>query len=442
MKRPVVQVFVGDEIQVQSERDFLAQVKADLESAGLSAVILANFFTRSGSRQVDFVIATERHACHVELKGYDRVLRGSVNGSWSSLLPDGTAEVIDRQNPYHQALACKMALSDDMGALAARDASIPRSPGNRKYFTQLESVVCVFPALADGSDVPSDFKVKTLGYREFFSLLSAPGRNPGWRLEDWQALIRDLGLVNAGPDQAGEGSQTAALALVSAYRQRFDDFHRRGLHELVPVPLTHGGNPVLPGDLPTLVRSARHVELAGRSGCGKSHLLRHFLLGLDASVLPVIVEAGMYQGRLSTLTDRSVARFTTGTTTELLRAAAICGQTVLLAVDGLNECPGRLRETLAGDLDAFCLRTRAQTIVTSQEPADPADPASSVVLVGDPGDAGRRAVLASYGADDILAFCDPFTTPYELSVAAACAAELHGGSPRRVWRPLRLRTVP
>jgi hypothetical protein len=31
--------------------------------------------------------------------------------------------------------------------LAARDAGIPRPAGNRKYFTQLESVVCVFPAL-------------------------------------------------------------------------------------------------------------------------------------------------------------------------------------------------------------------------------------------------------------------------------------------------------
>jgi hypothetical protein len=426
MQQPVVQVFVGDEIQVQSERDFLAQVKADLESAGRSAVILANFFTRSGSRQVDFVLATDRHACHVELKSYDRVLRGSVNGPWTYLQPDGTAEVIDRQNPYHQALACKMALSDDMSALAARDASIPRPPGNRKYFTQLESVVCVFPALADGSDVPSDFKVKTLGYREFFSLLSAPGKNASWKLEHWQALIRDLGLVNAGQAQAGEGSQTAAIALISQYRQRFDAFHRRGLHELVPVPLTHGGKPVQPGDLPAIIRSARHVELTGRSGCGKSHLLRHILLGLDASVLPVIVEAGMYQGRLSALTDRSVARFTTVSTTELLRAAAICGQTVLLAVDGLNECPGRLRETLAGDLDAFCLQTRAQTIVTSQEPTEPSGPATSVVQVSDLGDADRRAVLTSYGADDILPFCDPFTTPYELSIAAACAGELHG----------------
>jgi hypothetical protein len=80
MGRPTVQVFIGDELQVRSERDFLAQVEGDLEATGLQAVILANFFTRSGSRQVDFLVATDAHACHVELKHYDCVLAGSTNG--------------------------------------------------------------------------------------------------------------------------------------------------------------------------------------------------------------------------------------------------------------------------------------------------------------------------------------------------------------------------
>jgi hypothetical protein len=68
MERAVVQIFVGDEPQVQSERDFLVQMESDLRSIGLRAVILANFFTRSGSRQVDFLIASDSHACRVELK--------------------------------------------------------------------------------------------------------------------------------------------------------------------------------------------------------------------------------------------------------------------------------------------------------------------------------------------------------------------------------------
>ena len=138
-------------------------------------------------------------------------------------------------------------------------------------------------------------------------------------------------------------------------------------------------------------------------------------------------KAGMYQGRLSALIDRSVARFTTTSAGEFLRAAAVCGQPVLLAVDGLNECPDRLRETLAGDMSAFCLRTRAWTITTTQAMTVlPAELAGIAVQAGSLGDADRRAVLASYGAAAIMPFCDPFTTPYELSVAATCASELQG----------------
>jgi hypothetical protein len=427
MAPPAVQVFVGDEPEMQSERDFLAQLKMDLYSSGVRAFILANFFTRSGARQIDFLVATDMHVCHVELKGYDRALLGSANGPWSSRRADGTVEVIERQNPYHQALACKMALSDDMTTLAARDTAVPRPVGGRKFFTQLDSVVCVFPRLAEGSEVPSDFKVQTLGYRDFFKFLSSPGRNPGWLPEHWEAFVRDLGLANAGEPAAEGMHQSAAISLASEYSRRFDAFHRRGLHEFVPVPLRRDGQAVAHDLLPVIVRSAGHVQLVGPSGCGKSHLLRHSLLGMADSVLPVIVEAGMYEGRLSSLIGRSIARFTTSGVEELLRAAAICARPVLLAVDGLNECPGRLTETLVGDISAFCLRTSAWTMTTAQARMElPADFTGTAVYADALSDADRRAVLASYGAEDIMPFCDPFTTPYELSVAAECASGLHG----------------
>lgn len=197
MGRGAVQIFWGDEPQVQSEHDFLVQLEGDLVASDLRAVILANFYTRSGSRQVDFVVATDGHVCHVELKNYEHVLEGSTNGPWRSRRADGTTDVIDRQNPYHQALGCKMALSDDMASLAAHEADIPRPTAGRKFFTQFDSVVCVFPRLADGSEVPADYKVRTLGYSEFFAFLASPGRHPDWSFLHWKAFIRDLGLVNA-----------------------------------------------------------------------------------------------------------------------------------------------------------------------------------------------------------------------------------------------------
>src|SRR5258708_24214757 len=142
-----IEVFWGDEPDEQSERDFLAQLKEDLASRNISATILANFYTNTRSRQIDFLIATENHACVVELKNYAGVLIGGENGQWSKRLPDGTLEVIDRQNPYNQAFLCKMAISDDLHALANQDGGIPQPPRGRKFYTQLESVVCSVPGL-------------------------------------------------------------------------------------------------------------------------------------------------------------------------------------------------------------------------------------------------------------------------------------------------------
>ena len=51
-----IEVFWGDESNEQSERDFLAELKEDLAKRGISATILVNFFTRSHSRQVDFLV--------------------------------------------------------------------------------------------------------------------------------------------------------------------------------------------------------------------------------------------------------------------------------------------------------------------------------------------------------------------------------------------------
>jgi len=70
-----IEVFWGNEPEVRSEREFLSQLVSDLKSRNIAATILANFFTKSKSRQVDFRIVTENHVCHVELKNY-----AGVNG--------------------------------------------------------------------------------------------------------------------------------------------------------------------------------------------------------------------------------------------------------------------------------------------------------------------------------------------------------------------------
>jgi hypothetical protein len=150
-----IEVFWGEPPRERSEIEFLDQLKADLKSSGVSAIILANYFTTSSSRQIDFLVITGNHACHVELKNFPPLLVGTTNGPWSARRPDGTLEEIDRQNPYTQAFACKMAISDDMQVIAAQDSTVPRSSQGKRFYTQIDSVVCIFPRLDDGSQVPN-----------------------------------------------------------------------------------------------------------------------------------------------------------------------------------------------------------------------------------------------------------------------------------------------
>ena len=192
--------------------------------------------------------------------------------------------------------------------------------------------------------------------------------------------------------------------------------------------MTHDGEAVQPGNLPDCpVRPPRcaHWLLGKRQ---EPPGLRYFLLSTNTSVLPIIIEAGTTKGRLSSLTDRSVARFTTSGTRELLRAAAICGRTVLLAVDGLNECPGLLGKLWPGR-DPGCLppedpRADVHHIPRRDGPRRPGS--CRRARPRPPRHRSPRRPGLIRAADDILPFCDPFTTPYELSIAAAGAAELHG----------------
>lgn len=422
----MIEVFWGGEPRVRSEVNFLTQLQADLQRRQISATILANFFTGS-ARQVDFLIITNNHVCHVELKGYSGVLVGGANGPWSTRKPDGALEEIDRQNPYMQAVDCKMAISDDMQAVADQDRRVPRPPVGRRFYTQIDSVVCVFPRLEAGSQVPGDFRARTLGYEDFVRFLAAPGSHPAWQPEHWAALIRRLSLTNAttGPNRRALAA-TAAGELVDTYSRRFNDFYASDLHELVPLPLMRDDTAVTPGELATILENTRHLQVVGPSGSGKSHQAKHTVLGLPKSRwLTIFVEAGMYDGRLSLLINRSVARFTTKSLNDLVQAAAITGQTVLLVIDGYNECPEPLQERLVGDLSAFCRQTNAATFTTTQTLVRVSDAMTgAIVRVGRLDEEGRKAVLTSYGTPEILELTEPFTTPYELSIAAECAAEL------------------
>lgn len=237
----------------------------------------------------------------------------------------------------------------------------------------------------------------------------------------------DQACLAALPGLAGtrRQEQAAARELTAGYRRGLDEFYRHGLHELVPLPMLRDGTLVNPRELAGAFREAGHVQLAGPSGCGKTHLVRHTLVSLDDGMLPVLIEGGMYEGQLSALIDRSVARFTTSTGQELLGAAAVTGQAVVLVIDGFNECPEPLRSRLVDDLLALSLRVSPRTLITAHAVIGlPSTLTGAVVQAAPLTRDDRQAVLRSYGAEDLEPLCEPFSTAFELSVAAECGREL------------------
>ena len=92
---------------------------------------------------------------------------------------------------------------------------------------------------------------------------------------------------------------------------------------MVPLPLIRGDEIVTPAELLNVLSTSRRLHLVGSSDNGKSHLAKHAVLGLPEEFwLPIFVDAGLYEGRLSVLLNRSVARFVTQTADDVIRAAS------------------------------------------------------------------------------------------------------------------------
>jgi hypothetical protein len=423
--KPAIEVFLGAPIDIESERRFLVRLIADLGSAGENALVFANFMAKG--LQIDFLVVTRQTAGLVELKNYVGPLAGGVDGSWFAIAPDGSQRELERKNPYRQALDCKFALGDIMDTIGKQGLRLP-GPTRNRFVSDLGAYVCI-PDLNRSSSLKDDFKVRVVGYEELFKKLTTLGPRPNWTDEQWIAFGLKLGLFREADALADDPDAVNARLALTEYQTNVTS---TPLHELIPLR-TSSGDSLTAKSLLGLLAGSRSMYLVGRSGSGKSHLAYHAVRLLsNRGGMGIVVEANAYDGSLGRLLGRSVAPLTNRAADYLVWSAAKLNAEVLIAIDGINELPPKMRRRLLQEISAFARRKPISVLITTQPLHDLADAFDAPAIeVGELGTAERAAVLVSYGAEaSDVGLCDAFETPYELAIAAECLAELAPGTSR------------
>ena len=418
-----VEVYLGNPIPVASEREFLARLRHDLLKLGVTARIFANFRAGREERQIDFVVVTDHRAVQLDQKVFPGpVIDGPTNGPWTVRV--GSKRVEEWRNPLVQALNATYALSDEMQTFRAA-AGVP-APSARKFYSDIDTLVCAYPSLPVGSRVWRRAHVAVVGYDELLERLQKPGPTLPWSDEDWDALRRHLNLYREEEDSPEALVRHAGAAAVDAYLGLFLQQHA-DLPPLVPTGVHVDGQPSPRPEIADLAAAGRAVLLRGGSGRGKTLWALHVAGELArAGHVPIWLAAEVCEESFRTAVARAVAPYTPLPASELLRAANAAGRALVFVVDDLSKAPQGVRRALVSGAQTARLRTPTHgIIITAQSaPETAALPDLIDIELQVPHADERLALLDAYGHADIIERCEPFTTPLELALAADCATDL------------------
>lgn len=435
MNNHEIAIFLGHVIEDGNENHVVKRLCRDLAARGVAARVFANFHTtRRMQRQIDLLVVTDERMTLIELKCLVQAGRlvGGVNGRWKQVFDDGVLRELD-VNPYDQAASATYAVSDEMRYLADR-GEVPPAPA-RKFFKQIDTVVCIYPKVPPGSQLDRADHVTVAGYEQMLARLVQPGgpRPPEWADTDWDTFARHLGVFR--PDDGGEDQQQVHdRQILEDYRRSFIRSHETDLHELLTPSATVDGECVEVLNLAAHTRHTHLVVLLGRSGSGKTHTARHTALQLAREGhLVVWARCGDSSApRLSTILSRAAAPHSTENPLALIDTAGAHGRDAVLVLDGLNECSPVKRKTMLDDLASLRRRHRLAVIISSTDSVPlVGDSPTTVIKLLNPDSQQRAALLASYGAAGRPeSYAAAFTTPFELSMAAACARDLAADATR------------
>jgi hypothetical protein len=89
-----------------------------------------------------------------------------------------------------------------------------------KFFRDVDTVVCAFPALPEGSAIERYQYVSVVGYGALLNRLQQPGPGLAWSNGDWDAFCRHLNLYRADEDSREGVLRRAGAAAVDEYCAR------------------------------------------------------------------------------------------------------------------------------------------------------------------------------------------------------------------------------
>lgn len=417
-----MRLLVGDPVEDPGEQRVLKHLIADLNAAGIDAVLYANFVTPGRvQRQVDLLIWTPERVLQVEIKELDQSLPviGHVNGEWQQRMPDGTLRSLGK-NFYRQALDATYGVSD-------RVATAEPGPSPRKPFKSIDTIVCIYPEVPPNSELDDFDFVTVLGYQDLLTRISKSGRPHPWTRQVWEVLARDLNVYDPTETDDGQADQRE----LDDYRRRAASSWAAGLAPLAELGLTLDGDAATAQELEQRLRGGEGVLLSAPSGFGKSFIARHFAVRLAAlGEIVIWLRADEYErGRLRQLLAKAAAPFSSVRVMDLVGTAVSRGIGLVVVLDGVNECRPADQVELLEQLAAFRLRYRCGVLVTSTERHNLPDGLAAIpasLLEPDPGQ--RIAILEAHGALTAERVSAAFRTPHELELAARCESQLLPGS--------------
>jgi hypothetical protein len=344
----MVQLFLGAPIENPAEAACIRGLQRDLETAEITAVILANLTVGPKRKQIDLVVATETTAIVVEVKGYIHPVHGKVNGPWAQELDDGTRRDLGTTNPYQQALDNRHAVTDGM-----------RAAGGPDLKPAIGGMLCLYPMAPIGSIIPAgDHKVQIGAYADLLAMLRKP-RPKALSLERWQEFAGHHNLR----DQS-KASPTQAEMIIADYLAAYRDL---GAATLGPYIEPLFEDAASTEELAARCTNGEQLQVVGGSGTGKTELLKR--LGAACAArgnIPVLVRARDFDRDIGPMLRADIARYTNLGTTALFRAAEQAGAEIILHVDALNECPLERRPDLVATLQAARINYGARIVVTDQ----------------------------------------------------------------------------